>query len=211
MNPRNFSGPVLVAFGLGLAVGLVTATAGFAVWHGRATSTDKEGNVARIHEMPAAAEIVHAVRVSARLLPATRGMAPTSPSTRADPSSAEQLLALADEHRRKREFGQACDAYRSVVAMGRMSADAWADFADAQGSLAGRLSGEPARAIERALELEPRHTKALWLKASLAHEERRYTDALLVWKQLAALVPRDSSDARIIDANIAEASRLAAS
>jgi cytochrome c-type biogenesis protein CcmH len=72
------------------------------------------------------------------------------------------------------------------------------------------LAGAPARAIESALALEPGHAKALWLKASLAHEERRYADALATWRQLQALVPPGSSDAKIIQANIAEASRLAA-
>jgi cytochrome c-type biogenesis protein CcmH len=91
-----------------------------------------------------------------------------------------------------------------------MSADTWADYADAQASLAGKLAGEPAKAIDNALALDPRHTKALWLKASLAHEQRRYKDALTTWQQLLTLVPPGSSDARIVEANMAEASRLAA-
>ncbi len=53
--------------------------------------------------------------------------------------------------------------------------------------------------------------KALWLKASLEHEEQRYRDAVSTWRNLLAVVPADSSDARIIEANIAEATRLAAS
>ena len=120
------------------------------------------------------------------------------------------LLARAEEHRRKREFQQACALYAAVAAQGGMTADTWADYADAQGSASGRLTGAPAHAIEAALLLEPGHAKALWLKASLAHEERRYADALTTWRQLQALVPPGSSDAKIIQANIAEASRLAA-
>jgi cytochrome c-type biogenesis protein CcmH len=148
-----------------------------------------------------------AVRVSAGLLsaglPAVADAAPGS-------GSVPELLARAEEHRRKREFQQACALYAAVAAQGGMTADAWADYADAQASVSGRLAGAPARAIEAALLLEPGHAKALWLKASLAHEERRYTDALKAWRQLQALVPPGSSDAKIIQANIAEASRLAA-
>jgi cytochrome c-type biogenesis protein CcmH len=94
-----------------------------------------------------------------------------------------------------------------------MTADAWADFADALASSnpSGSLRGEPAKAIDRALALDPKHAKALWLKASLAHEERRYQDALVAWQQLLALVPPGSSDARIIQANIDEDRRLAGS
>jgi cytochrome c-type biogenesis protein CcmH len=121
------------------------------------------------------------------------------------------LLARAEDHRRKREFAQACGLYASVAARGGMTADGWADYADAQASINGRLAGGPARYIAAALALDPRHAKALWLQASLAHEERRYNDALASWRRLQALVPPGSSDARIVEANIAEAARLARS
>jgi cytochrome c-type biogenesis protein CcmH/NrfG len=90
-----------------------------------------------------------------------------------------------------------------------MTADAWADYADAQASVSGKLAGEPARAIAAALAADPTHAKALWLQASLAHEEHRYGDALGTWRQLLAVVPPGSSDARIVTANIDEATRLA--
>lgn len=121
------------------------------------------------------------------------------------------LLAKAEQHRRKREFEQACEVYAAIVARGGMTADSWADYADAQASLAGSLAGEPARAIEAALAIDPRHAKALWLEASLAHEEHRYRDAVDSWQRLLAIVPPGSSDARIVEANIAEATRLASS
>jgi len=41
--------------------------------------------------------------------------------------------------------------------------------------------------------------QALWLQASLAHEERRYADALATWQRLLAVVPPGSSDARIVE------------
>ncbi len=89
-----------------------------------------------------------------------------------------------------------------------MTADGWADYADAKASVDGRLAGEPARYIAAALALDPQHPKALWLQASLAHEERRDADALATWRRLQALVPPGSTDARIIEANAAEAARL---
>ena len=73
----------------------------------------------------------------------------------------------------------------------------------------GRLSGPAAKAIAAALALDANHAKALWLKASLALEERRYPDAVQDWRRLRAVVADESSDARIIDANIAEALALA--
>jgi cytochrome c-type biogenesis protein CcmH len=72
----------------------------------------------------------------------------------------------------------------------------------------GKLAGEPARYVSEALRLDPRHPKALWLNASLAYEQRRYADALAGWRALAAALPPDSPDQRIIAANIEEATRL---
>lgn len=204
-------------FGLGLACGLLVAGAGFAI-HGRFaaawTSMTGAGDSraanadAWRHPVPSA-DLSDAVRVSAGLLSAT-APAVARPATADVSGSVPELLARAEEHRRQREFQQACALYAAVAAQGGMTADAWADYADAQASASGRLVGAPARAIEAALLLEPGHAKALWLKASLAHEERRYADALTTWRQLQALVPPGSTDAQIIRANIAEAARLAA-
>ena len=80
--------------------------------------------------------------------------------------------------RRQRKFKDAATVYRRVVASGGMTADAWADYADALASADSTLQGEPAKAVAKALELDPRHAKALWLKASLEHEEHHYTDAV---------------------------------
>jgi tetratricopeptide (TPR) repeat protein len=123
----------------------------------------------------------------------------------------DDLVTQADELRRQRKFNEAVAVYRRLVAAGDMTADAWADYADALASASSSLKGEPASAVAHALELDPRHAKALWLKASLEHEERQYADAVRTWQALLAVVPKGSSDARIIEANIAEASRLATS
>ena len=107
-------------------------------------------------------------------------------------------------------FKEAAEAYRRAAAAGSMNADSWADYADALASAGSSLKGAPADALAQALALDPRHPKALWLKASLEHEEHHYRDAVSTWRNLLAVVPANSSDARIIEANIAEASRLAA-
>jgi len=211
----NPTASVRRSFALGLACGLLVAGVGFAI-HGRfaaSWSSMPGANDSRAasadawrHPVPSAG-LSDSVRVSAVLLSAGRPVvADAAPGS----GSVPDLLARAEEHRRKREFQQACALYAAVATQGGMTADAWADYADAQASASGRLAGAPARAIEAALLLEPGHAKALWLKASLAHEERRYSDALQAWRQLQALMPPGSSDAKIIEANIAEASRLAA-
>jgi cytochrome c-type biogenesis protein CcmH/NrfG len=169
-----------------------------------------EAKLAREHKTSASSDLRDTIVASTMLLPSARARASSGDVPQASESPAGKLIASAEQHRRKREFKEACADYAGVIKLGAMSADTWADYADAQASLAGLLAGEPAKAIDRALALDPQHTKALWLKASLAHEQRRYKDALTTWQQLLTLVPPGSSDARIVEANMAEASRLAA-
>lgn len=204
------------SFGLGLACGLMLASAAFMVLDrpgarldaGAGTAASLAASGTAWHHPAAGSDLASAVRVSAALLPRQAATA-AAQGEASGRGGAHQLLARAEEHRRKREFGQACTLYAAVVAQGGMTADAWADYADAQASLSGRLAGAPARAIEAALALDPSHAKALWLRASLAHEEHRYAEALATWRRLLAVVPTGSTDARIIEANIAEAARLA--
>jgi cytochrome c-type biogenesis protein CcmH len=130
----------------------------------------------------------------------------------APPLDAKQLALLekAEKLRRARDFTGAIVVYKKAAAANGMSADAWANYADALASTQkGRLSGEPMSLVDHALELDPAHAKALWLKASALHEQGRNSEALAFWQRLAAVVPADSPDRKIIDSNMAEARELA--
>ena len=130
--------------------------------------------------------------------------------TRANPRDVDTWLDLAAARRKLHDYPQARDAYRKVISLKGMTADAWADYADVSASLSGgQLGSESARAIDSALALDSSNPKALWLKASQALQDRHYADALSLWKRLRSVLPADSSDARIVDSNIAEASQLA--
>lgn len=130
--------------------------------------------------------------------------------TRREPGNAEAWLALGRAHRIAREFAAAAAAYEAALKLDDRNADAWADYADALASANGRsLTGKPAKAIGRTLQLEPNHLKGLWLAASLDLEEHRYTQALDHWQKLRSALPQGSPDVAIIEANIAEARQLA--
>ena len=128
---------------------------------------------------------------------------------RAKPADVDAWRALAGIYRRAHDSAKARDALAKVVKLDPTDADAWADLADTMASASGSLRGPAAKAIDTALRLDPSHTKALWLKASLAHEEHRYSDSLNDWKRLRAVLPPDSPDVRIVDSNIDEAAALA--
>lgn len=212
-------------FALGLSTGLVVASAAFIVFDQmspaattiQAATAEEPDTSAGWHAAVADSTLQDAVRASATLVPGiagSRGLSAGS-SSRSEGSTPDtgtrDLLARAGDHRRQRQFDRACEAYAEAARRGGMTADAWADYADAQASLVGKLTGAPARSIDAALALDPGHAKALWLKASLEHEERRFDDALATWRRLQAVLPPGSSDARIVEANIAEAQRLARS
>jgi cytochrome c-type biogenesis protein CcmH len=158
------------------------------------------------------------VGVSARREPPTQAVnstapdsgAASQPDTQGDPGNAGEWLAQAAVRRRARDYAGARDAYLHVIELNAMTADSWADYADALASLpGGSLAGEAEIAIQHALRLDPNHPKALWLEASHAYEEHRYADALELWKRLRAVLREDSPDAGIVDANIAESAQLA--
>ncbi|HTD12962.1 MAG TPA: hypothetical protein VK676_12925 [Steroidobacteraceae bacterium] len=129
---------------------------------------------------------------------------------RQDPKDARSWLALADLRREQRDNPGARDALAKVVALNGMTAQSWADYADVLASLAGgSLAGAAGSAIDSALAMDPGNSKALWLKASQAHEQRHFADALTWWRKLRAALPADSPDLRIIDGNIAEDTSLA--
>ncbi len=124
--------------------------------------------------------------------------------------TAQRWLATAAERRRNHDYAGAKEAYSRVIGLNAMTADSWADYADALASMSGgSFTDDAEAAIQHALGLDPAHPKALWLEASRAYRQHRFADAVAVWKRLRAALPPDSPDAAVVDANIAESLRLA--
>lgn len=124
-------------------------------------------------------------------------------------SAAQEFVLEGQRLRVQRRFAEAEAAYRNAVVADPMDADSWADLADSAASAAGNDLTKGRDAIMRALAIDPRHRKALWLRASLELQEQRYLEAAATWRELQNLVVEGSADARAIAANIAEADALA--
>ncbi|MDQ1345421.1 MAG: cytochrome c-type biosis protein CcmH [Pseudomonadota bacterium] len=211
MNKKGAALIALAGFGLGVFVGKGFATFGTepaarSLEPAAAMASAPAGHP-RITERGLGDAVMTTLRMSTAPAANAQATMPGAVPRSGSPSLVEQ----ADDLRRQRKFKEAAEVYERAAAAGSMNADAWADYADALGSAGSSLKGAPADALAKALALDPRHAKALWLKASLEHEEQRYRDAVKTWRNLLAVVPADSSDARIIEANFAEATRLAAS
>jgi tetratricopeptide (TPR) repeat protein len=123
--------------------------------------------------------------------------------------AARQLVAEGQKLRVQRRFAEAQAVYERAVTADPMDADLWADLADSAASAAGNDLTKGRDAIMHALAIDPRHRKALWLRASLELQEQRYATAAATWRELLALVAQGSTDARVIAANIVEADALA--
>jgi cytochrome c-type biogenesis protein CcmH len=125
-------------------------------------------------------------------------------------AASEKLLADALAARQKKDFTAARAIYQRLAAQQQMNADAWADYADVTAASNGNsLAGEPEQYLQRALQLDPRHSKALWLQGSFEHGAGRYVAAVATWRRLAAVMDPISSDAKLIAANLAEDQQLA--
>jgi cytochrome c-type biogenesis protein CcmH len=150
--------------------------------------------------------------------PAPASTAPAASAPQASSSAAPVALQTskidtwrreADELRRGRKFSEARDLYTRIVTEAPADADAWADLADATAAAAGGDLKAGTDAINHALAADPNHLKALWLKASLELQEKRYSSAVELWERLLAKLPKDSNDARIVTANLEETRTLA--
>jgi cytochrome c-type biogenesis protein CcmH len=90
-------------------------------------------------------------------------------------------------------YRDAVVAFERAEALATPSADLLADHADALAMAGGRrLSGAPAALIQRALDADPGHVKALALAASAAMEAQDVSAARRHWNRILAVAPPDS-------------------
>jgi Tetratricopeptide repeat len=133
----------------------------------------------------------------------------TTPSTPPSSGPVADLRRTAEDLKRQRKFAEARDTFQKVTRLAPFDPDGWADLADATAAAAGGDLQQASAAIDRALELDSVHPKALWLKASLELQLSHYPAAAEIWRRLLAQLPADSNDARLVRENVEEAERLA--
>jgi cytochrome c-type biogenesis protein CcmH len=127
------------------------------------------------------------------------------------PRDADGWRLMARSYETLRRFDQAAGAYRQLLSLEGESADLLADYAVVLGMANGeRLSGEPEKLLQRALELNSQHVQVLALLGSAALERHDRASALNAWKKVLALAPAGSGMARSIQASIARVEAEAA-
>jgi cytochrome c-type biogenesis protein CcmH len=128
---------------------------------------------------------------------------------KAQPADAEGWVMLGRSYVALSRYRDAAAALRRASELLPRNPTLLADLADVIGMAQGkRLAGEPARLIQAALDIDPRHVKALALAGSVAFETRDYAAARGYWERLIAVLPPDSPMQRGVRGSLAEATRL---
>lgn len=128
---------------------------------------------------------------------------------KAQPDDAEGWLMLGRSYTALGRYRDAATALRRAQALVPADATLLADLADAVGMASNkRLAGEPARLVQQALDLDPRHVKALALAGSVSFEAKDFASARRHWGQLLAVLPAGAPMARSVQANLAEVAQM---
>lgn len=128
-----------------------------------------------------------------------------------EPTDAKGWAILARGYAGLGRFAEANQAFSKLLALQPASAEALTDAADAMAMSQGQsLQGEPEKLLQRALALEPKNVKALILLGTAKYDRKDFAGAVVLWQQMRALLPADSSLLQAADANIRQAQILAA-
>lgn len=123
-----------------------------------------------------------------------------------NPADGEGWLMLGRSYTVLGRHAEAAAAYGRATALLSPDPALLSDYADVLAVAQGRrLAGEPERLIARALEIDPRHVKALALSGTAAFERQDYRRAIGEWEKILALVPENSGVAQGMRKSIADA------
>ncbi|HWP54319.1 MAG TPA: c-type cytochrome biogenesis protein CcmI [Pyrinomonadaceae bacterium] len=127
-----------------------------------------------------------------------------------NPNDAQGWQMLARSYLMQEKFSDAAGALEHLTSINPKDAGAWADYAEALALANGQnLAGKPTEAINRALQIDPNHHKALDLAGTAAYQAGDYQKAMEQWQKLLKLLPAGSEELKTITAQISKAKELA--
>jgi tetratricopeptide (TPR) repeat protein len=114
-----------------------------------------------------------------------------------EPTDPRSLIFHARLDMEGQRYEQAAAGYGKALS-GRSKAakdpGVWVEYAEARGMAQGRiLAGEPARLVERALQIDGNYPQALDLAGSAAWEAQEFGKAAAYWTRLLAQIPPETS------------------
>ncbi|MGE0803133.1 MAG: hypothetical protein AB7O55_32950 [Lautropia sp.] len=128
-----------------------------------------------------------------------------------DDNDGQGWMLLARSWLQLSRIPEALAAYGKATALVPDDADLWVEYANTTAIANGRrLAGEPARLVERALQIDPDNLNALALAGMVAFQADDAALALTHWRRLESLVPPGSEDRDRVSEMIARAEGKAA-
>jgi cytochrome c-type biogenesis protein CcmH len=125
---------------------------------------------------------------------------------RENPDDADGWKLLGRSYSVLGRFNEAVDAYAKAAVRTPDDAELLVDFADVLAMARGRnLEGEPAKLIERALQIDPNNLKGLALAGTAAFDRGEFARAAGYWERMLPHVPAGSEEANLIRENVAAA------
>jgi cytochrome c-type biogenesis protein CcmH len=126
------------------------------------------------------------------------------------PDDVEGWSMLARSYSVLGRHAEALKAYEKASNLRKDDPTLLADYAD---SLAvnsnNSLEGEPMKLVDRALKLDPKNLKALYLSGTYSFNKKDYANAVKLWEKLAEVGPPGNVFVREVEPAIAEARNLA--
>ena len=207
-KPTASSSPAAKPSGLllaGLAVGIVAIAAAGYLWKGTPPAATDAGDGAPAvsadgKPAPHATSADQIVAMTEKLAERLKDK----------PDDVEGWSMLARSYSVLGKHAEALKAYEKASSLRKDDPTLLADYAD---SLAvnsnNSLEGEPMKLVERALKLDPKNLKALYLAGTYAFNKKDYANAVKIWEKLAAVGPAGNVFVREVEPAIAEARNLA--
>ncbi len=125
------------------------------------------------------------------------------------PEYPNSLVMLARAYSELSRFPEAVRAYEKLVKLVPEEAQVWAEYADVYAAFNNRsLLGEPARFINKALELDGNNMMALELSGAEAMERKDYAAAIAQWQKLEGLFPPNTPELQMVRDSIQRAQEL---
>lgn len=123
-----------------------------------------------------------------------------------NPTDKEGVLMLGRSYQSIGEYGKATILYEKAMSTDMAKdADVVINYAEILALSAQRnLAGKPAELIAKALVIDPKHIKGLWLAGMLAIQEKHPEQALAHWKKLLQQVPENSENWKSVNEQIQE-------
>ena len=123
-----------------------------------------------------------------------------------NPDDVEGWGMLARSYYFLKQYGAAAETFaRTSALLQDSNAELLADYADALAMANGRnMAGRPYELVKKALEIEPRLQKALWLAGTATYQSGNFEDTLGYWKRLLEIFPKGSENYLQMQKNIAE-------